>query len=84
VTGTYDATERIMASLMLSLSEEAYDDKDRDDTTYTVSPSVKYTLNNRVFGNLAYIYSDRDATGSDSANSDFTRNTVVLTVSASF
>lgn len=84
VTGTYDATERIMAFLMLSLSEEAYDDRDRDDTTYTISPSVKYTLNNRVFGNIAYIYSDRDATGSDSANSDYTRNSIVLTVSASF
>jgi len=84
VIGSYEATDKIKASLMLSVSEEDYDSLDRDDTTYTVSPSLNYALSPKVYGNLAYSYSEKDATGSESGASDYTKNSVIFTMSASF
>ncbi|WP_180144582.1 outer membrane beta-barrel protein [Desulfoluna butyratoxydans] len=84
VSGTYSLTSRISSTLYLAAMEEEYKKIDRDDSTYKISPSVKYQFNNRIFGSLAYMYTDRDASGQDtSAQSDYTENSVMLTITAS-
>ena len=83
VTGTYDATQRVDASLMLFVSDEAYEKEDRDDSTYTISPSVRYALNNKIYANLAWSLSERDSTGGANNVSDYTRNSIILTLSGS-
>lgn len=84
VSGTYSLTSRINSALRLSVSEEEYKKIDRDDTTYTVSPSVNYLFNKRIYGSLAYMYTDRSASGRDKSDqSDYTENSVMLTVTAS-
>jgi len=84
LSGSYSLTSRILSSLRVSITEEDYKKIDRDDTTYTISPSVRYQLNNRVFGSLAYSYTDKSASGQATSNqSDYSENSVMLSITAS-
>lgn len=82
--GSYMVTERISASLMVSLIDEDYDNIDRTDTTMLASPRLAYAFNNYIFASFSYSYSDRDVDGKDVTDaSAYTENSVMLSVTAS-
>lgn len=84
ITGNYTLSSRLSSSLLVSLTDEDYNSIDREDVTVMVSPSVRYVFNNWFFGSLSYSYTDKSASGHDTSNqSDYTRNSVMLSVTAS-
>ncbi len=84
LTGSYFLTDRISASLMVSLTDEEYDSIDRVDTTVLASPRLAYTFNNYIFASLSYSYSDRDVDGDDVTDaSAYTENSVLVSVTCS-
>lgn len=84
LSGRFSVSTRTSASFSVSVSDEDYKRIDRHDTTYTFSPSVRYQLNNRVFGALAYMWTDTNASGQDTSDqSDYTENSVMVSVTAS-
>jgi len=76
-------TERFTGFMSANYLREDYGDIDRTDTTLDVSPSLSYVFNNRLTFNAAYTYEHVSSSGSDAVD-DYTKNTILLSASASF